>query len=601
MRSLGLFGVCAAFPFGTLAAAVPDPDASPVALDRAAPDFDFGISTAGAVGGAGSSLDLGIPDSAPWMDPALQFKAEERQKQEALRPKHPLETRFWKRLERDMVSLATWRMGLLDVLRHARGLPQVFPPRPVPTGDLFVEYADEARDAWLRAADFFVGLDSIVARYNDFTVLEGRDERRAAFAVLFAAGFAQVRFAKEWAPYARRDENLKRIFNEAAPQLGLPAGSWDRIERGRLSPEGLRSASYAHSYYRSIGGSGALSKPLGRRRRRWARSRREDIAATPKSARERRSPARSRKAVEAGVLREVFALSSDTVPFDEAVAAADPEVHPLMPPAPDGPVVTISSQVIYGIRTLRHWLLIDIPEGVRPPVLIDKSRIEQARKTLLPGDLLLARRENHLSAMGDGGYWQNAGLYVGDEAARSRLFGGDSVNELLRTRFPEAYQAHAEGGGDVLESAPDGVGFKPFERFASSDRLAVLRTRMAARDLETAVERGFAAATLDFDPWEDPASKERAGSAELIALAFGGHAERFLPDRESLGRRTYAVNTLARRFDDLYGTPDEALELVLFIEGDERRRTARSGTIEEFRSTWRRPKWSLAQEKTDEK
>lgn len=567
------WGVCAAsaiLPLGVIAAApVADPTASPVSLDRAAPDFDFGISSAAAAGAGAGGVDFGIPDAAPWMDPAISTSKEDAAAAERARPKSPLEIRFWERLDRDLVSLETWRLGLFDALRHARGLPAVFPPKSVGDRALFVEYADTARETWIRALDYFAGLDTLSSRYSRFTVVDDPAERRAAFLISFAAGAAQLRFARAWRAYADNDPKLRAIFNEAAGGLGFPEGSWDRIVEARLSADGLRAAAYAGTHYRAIGESAALAGPLGARRRAWSRARREDLAEFPKAAKRRYPAKRARDAVEAGVFGGVFPIASGTVPFDEAVSAPAPETIPLMPPAPDGPAVTVSSQVIQGIRTVRHWLQLDAARGPVGPVAIDEAAIAAAKKKLVPGDVLLVRRENHLSAMGDGGYWQEAGIFAGETG--------------------------------VVAAVADETRAIAFERFATADHLAVLRPKLSETDLTRVLERARAAVGVPYDPWEDSASGDRFGAAELLARAFEGKAGPIAPERRSLGRRVYSVNGVAEGFDAAFGTPQENLDLILFLDGDPARQTARPAPVEEFRRTWRRPKWTLAQEKTDEK
>lgn len=569
---------------------------SPVSLEKSAPAFDFGVSTGEAVGAIGGGLDFGIPDSAPWMDPSLDDVKIEAARKEAEREKHPLEIRFWTRLEEDLVSLATWRLGLLDIVRHARGYPQIFPPKPVTRTDLFVEYADSARASWRRGLDYFLGIDTILSRYSEFAVLTGREEKHAAFAVSFAAAAAQTRFVREWGPYAERDSKLRAIFNEKIPSLGIPAGVWKRIKATRLGPEGLRNSSYAYSHYRAIGGSVVLGRVLGRRRRAWARARSEDLAAAPKRAKRRRPAKRSNDAMEAGLLKPVFRTAVQTVPFDEAIEAPKFVQKPLLLPVENYAVVTASSQIIHGIETLRYWLDFDAPEGVRPPVLIDSRVIAKAGKRLLPGDILLARRERHLETMGDGGYWQVAGLFVGEEEQRAKFFGGASFNEIMRIRFPEGYQMHAESSGTVLTAGRNGVGFLSFERFATADRFAVLRTRLQPDALAEVIERGFSLAGREFDPWEDSASKERLGRAELLARAFDSAPKSFVLEEAALDRRTVSVNGIARKFDASFGTPAASLDFVLFIDANESRLNARGATVEEFRSSWRRSKWTLAQE-----
>jgi hypothetical protein len=62
---------------------------------------------------------------------------------------------------------------------------------------------------------------------------------------------------------------------------------------------------------------------------------------------------------------------------------------------------------------------------------------------------------------------------------------------------------------------------------------------------------------------------------------------------EILGRPVLPPNELARQFDAAYSTRDQQLDLVLFLEGQERDGTAVERDVEAFRQSWRRPKWHL--------
>jgi hypothetical protein len=62
---------------------------------------------------------------------------------------------------------------------------------------------------------------------------------------------------------------------------------------------------------------------------------------------------------------------------------------------------------------------------------------------------------------------------------------------------------------------------------------------------------------------------------------------------EVLGRLVLPPNDMAQQFDATVGTPDQQLDLVLFLDGDERTGTAVERGLDAFRASWRRPKWHL--------
>ena len=62
---------------------------------------------------------------------------------------------------------------------------------------------------------------------------------------------------------------------------------------------------------------------------------------------------------------------------------------------------------------------------------------------------------------------------------------------------------------------------------------------------------------------------------------------------EVLGRPVLPPNDMVRQFDAMFGTPAEQLDLVLFLDGEERAGTAVERGLDAFRESWRRPKWQL--------
>src|SRR4029453_12606732 len=56
------------------------------------------------------------------------------------------------------------------------------------------------------------------------------------------------------------------------------------------------------------------------------------------------------------------------------------------------------------------------------------------------------------------------------------------------------------------------------------------------------------------------------------------------------------ANEFARQFDAAFGSARLQLDLVLFLEGQERARQATERPVEAFRPSWRWPKWHLGGE-----
>src|SRR6185436_20258411 len=86
--------------------------------------------------------------------------------------------------------------------------------------------------------------------------------------------------------------------------------------------------------------------------------------------------------------------------------------------------------------------------------LISQAQIKQLQPKLLPGDVLLERREWFMSNIGLPGFWSHAALYLGTPAERRAFFAdadtqawvkkqgelsGD-LEALLRKRYSKAYE-----------------------------------------------------------------------------------------------------------------------------------------------------------------
>ena len=66
---------------------------------------------------------------------------------------------------------------------------------------------------------------------------------------------------------------------------------------------------------------------------------------------------------------------------------------------------------------------------------------------------------------------------------------------------------------------------------------------------------------------------------------------------EILGRPVLPPNDLVRQFDAAVGTPDQQLDLVVFLDGEEGTGTTVQRGLDAFRGSWRRPKWPLVMER----
>jgi hypothetical protein len=247
--------------------------------------------------------------------------------------------------------------------------------------------------------------------------------------------------------------------------------------------------------------------------------------------------------------------------------------------------------------------------------LISQEQIQQLQPKLLPGDVLLERREWYVSNIGLPGFWSHAALYLGTPEERRAFFAdsdtqtwvkqqGEQSGELeafLRARYPKAYETSLKPQEQdhvvrVLEAISEGVSFTTLEHSADCDSLAVLRPKLPKREKAQALVRAFHYAGRPYDFSFDFATDAELVCTELVYKAYepaAGFQGLTLPLVEMLGRKVTPANEIAKQFDAQCGTPGQQLDLVVFLDGQERKTKAVESTLVEFRATWQRPKWHV--------
>jgi hypothetical protein len=247
--------------------------------------------------------------------------------------------------------------------------------------------------------------------------------------------------------------------------------------------------------------------------------------------------------------------------------------------------------------------------------LITPAQVAALPGRLQPGDVLLERREWYLSNLGLPGFWTHAALYVGTPAERQALFADPAAQALARElgrpdgdleallaeRHPAAAAASrapdpAGHAPRVLEAISEGVTFTTLEHSAAADALAVLRPRLPARERARALVRAFAYAGRPYDFDFDFRTDAALVCSELVYKAYepGEGMTGLRLALEAVAGRTLATpNGLARQLDEELAAGAPQLDLVAFLDGSERQGGAAEASLDEFRRSWRRPKWHI--------
>ncbi|MBL8111352.1 MAG: hypothetical protein JNK60_00585 [Acidobacteria bacterium] len=442
----------------------------------------------------------------------------------------------------DLEAARIYRRGLAETVRYASSRTDLFPPEQLPEKRLLDrEHREALWSIWQTFLDYELALGNLGRNASVF------DEEHEEPLLVFASTlFARYRFAMAFIELAERDPSLHVVLNEAIPELGLPAGTYADLKLRFLNA--LRAAEF-----------GAIEALLAVR------------------------GGTSYPEVRAGIHED----------SDEIVRMGFRR----------GPVLTAKNAVSvlkaagfaawFPVQTKVADLMGDLKVYRQDRCLITEAQIQAALPRLEPGDIFLERREWFLSNVGLPGFWPHAALYLGTAGERTAFFGDDSFETDIALRHPEAARNAAipEAGHPrrVLEATGEGVVFTSLEHSASADSWAVLRPRLSKADRRAALLRAFRFAGRPYDFNFDFLTDDAIVCSELVYKAYRPGLD--LPLLDILGRKAMPPNELARLFDAEAPSPSRQLDLVLFLDGSDRRGGAEEAGEDAFRASWKRPKW----------
>lgn len=458
------------------------------------------------------------------------------------------------RITGDQKAALVYRQGLQTVARFVGQQTNLFPVNQLAEPRLPRREEKEVLwQTWKSALDYLLALDALDHYHGDFYRLS-RERRARSFAVGYAAFLAEYRFTLEFTEAAERNPFFDTILNEPVPDLGLPANTYAKLKFRYLNVTVAMEFAARHAFYQTLrdGVPEALRQAIE-----------QDANAVLKAGRGTGELLTAKNALK--VLRKAGDKAWFPVQSGVAEWMGDVKVH----------------------RVGRS--------------LISPAQIHQLLPKLLPGDVLLTRREWYLSNIGLPGFWPHAALYIGTAEERRRFFGGDDLEARLQARSPDAYarslKPQEEGHvARVLEAMSEGVSFTTLEHCADADSVVVLRPLSPKEEKATALLRAFYYAGRPYDFNFDFATDAELVCTELVFKAYEpaeGMLGLRLPLVDMLGRKVLPANEMARQFDEQLTDGQAQFEFIAFLDGHERRREAVEAGLAEFRESWRRPKWHV--------
>jgi hypothetical protein len=488
-----------------------------------------------------------------------------------LKPLHQLkpEDRA-ERLAGDTRNIQLHRDGLRAVIQYMDSREDLFPRAPVKEPRLLLREEKEAVwNVWQRFLDYLLALESLEQYHVQFARLKGI-EKEDSFLIGYAALLARYRGALEFIQRADKNPELHKVLNDPVPELGLPGGSYASLKLKHLNVAIATQFAAREALMKTFSGH--------------------------------RQPG----------LRQAIVNDADYI-WRAGMGKGE---------------ILTAKNALKMIQDGGQTAWLPIQTGVsewmghtkvyRPKdCLITRDQIREIQPKLEPGDVLLERREWYLSNIGLPGFWSHAALYIGTPEERLAFFRDEqtgnwvkqqgeasgSLERLLISTCPPAacrqltnQLSSAFEPIRILEAIGEGVSFKSLEHSAACDSLVVLRPRLSKPEKALALSRAFHYAGRPYDFNFDFSTDAELVCTELVYKSYepsSGCVGLKFPLVEMLGRKVTPANELARQFDAQFGTAEQQFDMVVFLDGREKQKTAVPRPVDEFRQTWKRPKWHV--------
>lgn len=234
--------------------------------------------------------------------------------------------------------------------------------------------------------------------------------------------------------------------------------------------------------------------------------------------------------------------------------------------------------------------------------LITSDILEKHRHLLQPGDILIQRRNWHMTNIGIPGFWPHVALYVGTPAEFETYFSGMDRDPLkaVEQRYPAVltdWTKRDENNCEirVVEAIRPGVVFQSLETSARCDYLGVIRPNLSRAEKFDALLSAFSHYGKPYDLNFDFATDNALVCSELVYKAYKSAAQLPFETQVINGRLLLPPNLLAEEAVANMGDGD-AFGFVLFLDAVEKNDVVVARDEAAFRESWKRPKWDVMQQ-----
>ncbi|MBP7901285.1 MAG: hypothetical protein KA015_00565 [Spirochaetes bacterium] len=455
------------------------------------------------------------------------------------------------------------RNGLSETVNMMRNNKSLFPSEKLKKSELLEEHRRTyLKSVWMSFLDHFFAIEAVETELNSIKVYSAYSESRL-FNIRKAAFLSKYRFALELITEMEKDISFHTVLNDSIPEEGLPSGLYSKLKFNYLNV--MTATEFAAYNSLSIGYEPPKNKLI--------------LTAAEKDSEYLWNAGKGKGEI-------LTAKNSLSVIRDSFKKIIFPVQKSISENAGDFKILRLNKN------------------------LISKQQISDIRTKLLPGDILLERREWYLTNAGIPGFWTHAAVYIGTPEERNMFF-SDSISDflknenysdlesLLSNKFPSAYSLSKQPDESgyprrITEAISEGVLFTSLEHSADCDSIAVLRPNLPKYEIAKAIIKAFQYSGRPYDFDFNFLTDSALVCTELVYKSYenanNGSGLPFILETVA-GRKMLTANGIARTFEA--HKDSNIFNFVLFYDGIESEKKSVIKTEKEFIKSIKRGKWYI--------
>lgn len=246
--------------------------------------------------------------------------------------------------------------------------------------------------------------------------------------------------------------------------------------------------------------------------------------------------------------------------------------------------------------------------------LITEEQQMEMNASLVPGDILVSRKNWHLSNAGLPGFWPHAILYVGTKEKMDSYFADEELFSWLKEltgeditfsgylarTYPMVWKQYTLGSEGqpyrVIESVKPGVIINTLAH-ACGDYIAAMRPQLTKKAKAQAIAAAFSHVGKPYDFDFDFATDHALVCTELVWRSYRPAKNKQglnIPLVEIAGRKTLPANEIVKCFAKEYATDSQQLAFVYFIDASEKDQKTFISDETAFLESWKRKRWTFS-------